>query len=70
MKKGHVRLTINFIISVMITIALLIIDDLNQSEWNISWMYPLVRVPLVLYLCVSVFMATMLIICIVQNYDK
>ena len=70
MKKGHIRLTINFIISVMITIALLIIDDLNQSEWNFSWMYPLVRVPLVLYLCVSTFMATMLIICIVQNYDK
>lgn len=70
MKKGHIRLTINFIISVMITIALLIIDDLNQSEWNISWMYPLVRVPLVLYLCVSTFMATMLIICIVQNYDE
>ena len=70
MKKGHIRLTINFIISVMITIALLIIDDLNQSEWNFSWMYPLVRVPLVLYLCVSVFMATMLIIYIVQNYDR
>lgn len=70
MKKGHIRLTINFIISVMITIALLIIDDLNQSEWNFSWMYPLVRVPLVLYLCISTFMATMLIICIVQNYDK
>lgn len=70
MKKGHIRLTINFIISVMITIALLIIDDLNQSEWNISWMYLLVRIPLVLYLCVSAFMATMLIICIVQNYDK
>lgn len=70
MKKGHIRLTINFIISVMITIALLIIDDLNQSEWNFSWMYPLVRVPLVLYLCVSAFMATMLIIYIVQNYDK
>ena len=70
MKKGHISLTINFIVSVMIMTALLIIDDLNQSEWNISWMYPLVRIPLVLYLAVSAFLATMLVIYIVQNYDK
>ena len=57
-------------ISIALIIGLLTLDDFNSHEWNIYWLYPVIRVPMVLTLFVFAFMSVITVIYIINHYDE
>lgn len=58
------------IASIIAVIGLLTLDDFNSHEWNIYWLYPVIRVPTVLTLCIFAFMAVITVIYSINHYDE